>query len=332
MIDLIDAAPLARDPEAPRKRATTRVLLALVVLAGAVSDGEPAPQADSVASGFRAGIDVVSLNVTVTDSEQPFVSDLTQNDFTVLDNGVRQPIRYFAKTGGPLSIALLLDTSSSMRDALPIAQEAAIGFVRQIGDGDLVSVVDFETRVEISQTLTHDVPALERAITSARVGGGTSLYNALDLALQELSRPAPVGEPAGARRRVIVVLSDGEDTSSSVRFDQVLDRAVRTDTIVYGVGLGLGRQPASRPDGESGELILRRLAQQTGGRAFFTDDVRELAGFYGRIRDELANQYLLSYEFAGVRDGTWRRIQVRVKRPHTTARTRAGYFAVARER
>ena len=309
-----------------------RVLFVLLVatFGGAVKSedfAEPS-QVDSTTAAFRAGIDIVWLNVTVTHSDQRFVSDLLERDFTVLENGVAQPIRYFAKTGAPLSIALLLDTSGSMKAALPIAQEAAIGFVRQIADGDLVSIVDFETRVEISQELTDDVSALERAINGTRVGGGTSLYNALDLALQELTKPTP-DQGRAPRRRVIIVLSDGEDTSSVVKLDQVLNRALRTDTIIYGVGLGLGRQPTNSPDGESGELILRRLAQQTGGRAFFTDDANELARFYGRIRDELANQYSLAYEFAGVRDGKWRRLDVRVDRPNTTARTRAGYFGGA---
>jgi len=153
-------------------------------------------------------------------------------------------------------------------------------------------------------------------------------HHRLDLALQELTKPTP-DQGRAPRRRVIIVLSDGEDTSSVVKLDQVLNRALRTDTIIYGVGLGLGRQPTNSPDGESGELILRRLAQQTGGRAFFTDDANELARFYGRIRDELANQYSLAYEFAGVRDGKWRRLDVRVDRPNTTARTRAGYFGGA---
>jgi Ca-activated chloride channel family protein len=224
-------------------------------------------------------------------------------------------------------MALLLDTSGSMKDVLPIAQEAAVGFVQQVTDGDLVTIVDFETRVEISQELTGDIGALERAIRDTRAGGATSLYNALDMAIKELSKPTSSQDRAVPRRRVIILLSDGEDTSSVVTFDQVLDRALRSDTVIYGVGLGLGRQPTSRSDGESGELILRRFAQQTGGRTFFTDEAKDLARFYERIADDLANQYLIAYESPAPLDGKWRRLDVRVGRANTTARTRAGYFA-----
>jgi Ca-activated chloride channel family protein len=288
-----------------------------------------ASQRDFTTRAFRAGIDVVSLNVAVTSSDQRYVSDLTQGEFTVLENGVPQPIRYFAKTGGPLSIALLLDTSASMKDALPMAQDAAIEFIRQVGDGDVVSIVQFETRVEISQALTGDIRALERAIRGIEIGGATSLYNALYMAIEELDTPNAGDSGAAPRRPVIIVLSDGEDTSSAIKFDQVLDRALRSDTIIYGVGLGLGRQPSSRTDEEGGERILRRLTQQTGGRAFFTDDSTDLAVFYRRIRAELANQYSLAYEAPAPHDGKWRRLEVRVSRPHTTTRTRSGYFAAA---
>jgi VWFA-related protein len=120
------------------------------------------------------------------------------------------------------------------------------------------------------------------------------------------------------------VLSDGADTSSTVTFDQVLDRAVRADTVIYGISLGSGQQTGS-VDGDSGELILRRLARQTGGRAFFTDEAKDLARFYGQIRNELANQYSLAYESPASADRRFRRLEVRIGRPNTTARTRAGY-------
>lgn len=309
---------------------SVRVLLAFLCTAsaGVVASqvvGE-ARQVDPLKPAYRAGIDIVSLNVTVTNSDQRYVTDLTQSDFTVLENGVPQTLRYFAKTGVPVSMALLIDTSASMADTLPIARDAAIGFVRQVTDGDLASIIDFETRVEVSQELTGDISALERAIKRIQAGGATSLYNAIDIALRELSKPIP-GETGAPRRRVIIVLSDGADTSSAVTFDQVLDRAVRSDAVIYGISLGTGRQPTVPLDAESGELILRRLARQTGGRAFFTDEAKDLARFYGQIRDELTNQYLLAYESTAKADGKWRRLDVRVGRSNSTARTRAGYFA-----
>jgi Ca-activated chloride channel family protein len=304
-----------------------RVLLLLPV--SCVIDGQVVAQprqVEPVTTAFRGGIEIVSVNVTVTSSDQGFVNDLTPGDLVVLENGVPQPLRYFAKSGVPLSMALLIDTSASMSAALPLAQDAAIGFVRQRTSGDVASIIDFETRVDIGQALTADIDALERAIRRTRTGGATSLYNALDIALRELSTPPPGDTVASRRRRVIIVLSDGADTSSTVTYEQVLDRAVRSETIIYGVSLG-GRQQSSPPsEGESGELILRRLARQTGGRAFFTEEAKDLARVYGQIRDELANQYSLGYEPTRRADGNWRRLEVRVRRPGTTARTRAGYF------
>jgi Ca-activated chloride channel family protein len=307
-----------------------RMLLVLLVSCAALIDGRVVAQTrqvDPVTTAFRGGIDIVSVNVTVTSTDQRFVSDLTAGDFIVLENGVPQPLRYFAKSGVPLSMALLIDTSASMAEALPLVQDAAVGFVRQIAGGDVASIIDFETRVEIGQALTADIDALERAIRRTQTGGATSLYNALDIALRELSKPMPGDTGAPPRRRVIIVLSDGADTSSTVTYGQVLDRAVRSETIIYGISLGAARRSSAPLEGDSGELVLRRLAGQTGGRAFFTEEAKDLARYYGQIRDELANQYSLGYEPAGGADGTWRRLEVRVRRPSTTARTRAGYFA-----
>jgi Ca-activated chloride channel family protein len=308
-----------------------RALLVFLILASAGAErhvvGE-ARQVDPARPAFRSGIDMVSLNVTVTSSDQRYVSGLTQSDFTVLEDGVPQPLRYFAKSGVPLSMALLIDTSASMKETLSIAQEAAIGFVRQVADGDVVSIIDFETRVEISQELTGDLGALERAIRGTQVGGATSLYNALDIAYRELSKPMP-GNAGAPRRRVIIVLSDGADTSSVVTFDQVLDRAVRSDTVIYGISLGSGQRSTGRLEEESGERVLRRLARQTGGRAFFTDKAEDLTRVYAQIRDELANQYTLGYESTAKADGKWRLLDVRVDRPNTTVRSRAGYFAAS---
>jgi Ca-activated chloride channel homolog len=184
-------------------------------------------------------------------------------------------------------------------------------------------------RVQVSQEFTGDTIALEAAIRRTTVGGLTSLYNALSAALRELNELNRRDDGLAPRRRVIIVLSDGADTSSSVTYDSVLETALRSNTVIYAIGLEGEQLAAANQNGESGELVLRRFAEQTGGRAFFTDDVKDVADIYNRIRDELANQYLLAYESTAPRDGRWRRLQVRVTRPHTTVRSRAGYFAPA---
>jgi Ca-activated chloride channel family protein len=147
------------------------------------------------------------------------------------------------------------------------------------------------------------------------------------IALKELAKLGPQDERHAPRRRAIIVLSDGDDTSSLVTFEEVLDLASRSDTIIYAIGL-TGREPTGLRNRQDGQFMLRRLAQQTGGPAFFPHDARDLAAVYRDIRDELASQYAIAYESGSTgRDGRWRTISVRVNRPSLRARTRQGYFA-----
>jgi Ca-activated chloride channel family protein len=305
----------------------TLAIAATVIVGDRPTNGQTAPQ-DRPA--FRGSVDVVTLNVTVTDGSRHFVTDLGRTDFVVLEDGRRQDLTFFQKTGLPLALALLIDTSASMEDSLPIAQEAAIGFVRELSPADVASVIDFDSRVQVGQDFTGDRSALEQAIRRTAAGGSTSLYNAVYIALKELRKTIadePMGDP---RRRAIVVLSDGEDTSSLVGFDEVLDLAARSDTAIYAIGL-FGREIPGVRRSQEAPFVLRRLAQQTGGRAFFPTDAKELAGIYSEIKAELSSQYALAYESSNTRrDGQFRRIAVRVERTGVVARARPGYYAPAK--
>jgi Ca-activated chloride channel family protein len=276
---------------------------------------------------FRVGVELIPLNVTVIDSSQRYVSNLNREDFVVMENGIPQTVTFFARTGVPLGLALLIDSSASMEQTLHTAQEAAVGFILRLGASDVATVVDFDSRVQIAQEFTGDQRALEEAIRTTQAGGSTSLHNAVYIALSELRKRFSFENPDAPRRRAIVVLSDGEDTSSLVSFDEVLDAAARSDTVIYTIGLGDRASPGAGP-GQEGQFVLRRLAQQTGGRAFFPIDVKDLAAIYTDIRNELASQYSLAYESGtSSSDGKWRSIAVRVKRPDVTVRTRQGYYA-----
>jgi Ca-activated chloride channel family protein len=275
---------------------------------------------------FRAGVDLVSLSVTVTDPARQYVAGLSRDDFTVMENGVPQTLTFFARTGIPLALTLLIDSSASMDKNMSAAQEAAIGFARQIGRGDRASVIDFDSHVEVVQGFTNDVSALEAAIRGTTAGGSTTLYNAVYIALKELAKLTP-HDDSQAPRRAIVVLSDGADTSSLVSFEEVQDLAARSDTVIYTIGLGI-REASGAGAADEGPFVLRRLAEQTGGRAFFPQQIKELAGVYHDIREELSSQYSLAYESSvGAKDGQYRRIAVRVNRPSVTVRTRQGYYA-----
>jgi Ca-activated chloride channel homolog len=278
---------------------------------------------------FRRVVDLVTLNVTVTDGSRHYVTDLERADFRVFEDGRPQELTFFHKADVPLALALLLDTSASMERNLPTAQEAAIGFVNQLAPSDIAMVVDFDSRIDIREPFTGDRLALERAIRRSKAGGATALYNAVYIALKELNKTISDEPLTAPRRRAVVILSDGEDTSSLVSFDEVLDLAARSDTAIFCIGL-LDRDPDENR-GSKAQFVLRRLAEQTGGRTFFSLDVKELAAIYGEITAELSNQYFLAYESTNTRrDGQFRRIAVRVQRPGAIARTRPGYYAPRR--
>jgi Ca-activated chloride channel family protein len=301
--------------------------LALVALAisgtAGLGGGAQLPQAQ-----FRGGVDVVTLSVTVTDGARRYLTDLAQEDFVVLEDGRRQQLTFFQKTGLPLALAMLLDTSASMEESLAFAQNAAIGFANQLGPADTATVISFDSSVRVLQPFTHDHEAIERAIRHTAAGGSTVLYNAVYIALKELNRTQADDHRTEPRRQAIVLLSDGQDTSSLVAFDEVLEFAARADTVIYGIGLGVRTSPGAARKPDDAQFVLRRLAEQTGGRAFFPQEVKDLTAVYGEIRTELSSQYALAYESDNLRrDGRFRRIAVRVERPGAIARTRPGYYA-----
>jgi Ca-activated chloride channel family protein len=264
------------------------------------------------------------LNVTVTDANGRFVGDLTPDDFRVLEEGRPQTITFFSPALVPLSVSLLMDTSSSMDDRMPWAQQAAADFVSRLRPADVAEVVSFDSRVEVLQPFTNDKTLLDAAIRRTKAGGSTALYNAVYIALKQTGRLRPAATE-DIRRHVIVLLSDGEDTSSIVGFDQMLDLAKRSQTVIYTIGLGLEETTATKRS--ETDFLLRQLSLETGGRLFTPKRPEDLLDVYGRIAQELTSQYLIGYLSTDVSPTTgWRRIAVTVRRPNVQARTRSGYY------
>ncbi len=285
----------------------------------------PAVDQNDSQPAFKAGVDVVSLNVTVTEGPR-YVTDLQPEDFQVFEDGVKQDLVFFNRANLPIALALLMDTSASMELRLPIAQEAAVGFARRLRTQDLAEIVDFDSRVIIQQTFTNDAKALEQAIRKTSAGGSTSMYNAVYIALRDLKKII-AGNVDEIRRQAIVVLSDGEDTSSLMPFEEVLDLSKRSETAIYAIGLRSAESAGARGFKEA-EFVLRQFAQETGGRAFFPAAVTELPNIYTQISDELSSQFSVGYTSKNPkRDGAWRTIVVRIGRPNMAARTKRGYFA-----
>jgi Ca-activated chloride channel family protein len=273
---------------------------------------------------FRAGVELVSLNVTVADTTGRYVSDLEQSEFSVFEDGVKQEITFFTRRIQPIALSLLLDSSASMDAKLATLQVAASNFVDRLKPTDVAQVVDFDSRVEIRQAFTSSQGDLKAAINKTSSGGSTSLHNAIYIALKELKKVKAQAEE-DVRRQAVVVFSDGEDTSSLVSFDEVLDLAKRSETAVFTIAL---RGPENQRKGfREAEFVMRQLADETGGRAFFPERIDDLNGVYGQIADELASQYTVGYSPRNPRrDGAWRRVVVQVARPNAVPRTKRGYF------
>jgi Ca-activated chloride channel family protein len=290
------------------------------------SPAAPAPaQGAGQRPAFRAGVDIVSLNVTVQDGGGHYVTDLEQTEFSIFEDGVKQDISFFNRRQQPIALSLLLDSSASMEDKLEELQIAAKSFVKRLKPNDIAQVIDFDSRVEIRQAFTGNLPELEAAIGKTSAGGSTSLHNAIYIALKELKKVRAVSEE-DVRRQALVVFSDGEDTSSLISFDEVLDLAKRSETAIYTIALrGVDTQTKGFREAE---FVMRQLALETGGRSFFPAKIDELTSVYAQIADELASQYTIGYTSKnGRRDGGFRRIVVQTARQGMTPRTKKGYFA-----
>ena len=300
----------------------------IFLVAAAAAAQTPRPQPAPRAPTFRVGIEVVHLTVSVTDNLDRYVTQLGAEQFAVFEDGVRQDLTLFTHQDLPISLVLLVDTSASMEKKLAAAQAAAVRFVRTLKPEDRAQVVQFNDRLKVLQDFTSDQPKLEAAVAQLRAVGPTSLHNALYVSLKELDRQK---QEAELRRRAVVLLSDGEDTSSLVSDEQVIGLAREAEIGVYAVRLRRKRVPdRDRMSFSKATYLLETLARDTGGRVYFPDALSELEAVYDRIAEELRTQYNLGYVSSNDRrDGKWRRIVVRVpSREDLQIRHRLGYHAV----
>ncbi len=279
---------------------------------------------------FHTGVDVVTLNVTVSDPREKLIGGLKLSDFAVYEDGVQQDLAFFEASEVPLDLALLLDVSASMEQKLPFVRKAATGFANVLRPGDRASVVMFNNRINVTQPFSADIPAVTRAIQQATASGGTALYNAIYVTLKEFVRDSRRDD--FIRRRAMVVLTDGEDTSSLLNFEELQEEARRDGVTIYTIGLRDDRlQNASRERRyfSQSDYCLKTLANDTGALAFFPDRLVDLASAYEAIGHELAQQYALAYTSKNpIRNGAFRRLVVRVvNRPDMRPRTRPGYLA-----
>jgi VWFA-related protein len=297
---------------------------------------EPLPQQKTPAITSTTGL--VHLVATVMDRHRDFITDLDQADFKVLEDGAPQDIRYFGReTDLPLRIGVLLDTSNSIRPRLDFEKDAALDFLQHVlrRNKDQAFVMTFDNEPEVIQDYTGDLALLTDAIRKQRAGGGTALNDAIYRAAEKLVNP-PV--PKGANpeiRRVLVVISDGNDNLSDHALSEAVDSTIRAEAVMYCIStntdwLALDGDKPRKIHVEGGDKVLEQFADQSGGRVFYPYKVDDLAQSFVDIGDELRSQYFIAYSPNNPQaSGQYRKIDVQIDRKGLQVRTRKGYYATS---
>jgi VWFA-related protein len=273
---------------------------------------------------IRVGTNEVNVVFTVTDKHGKRITDLKQNDFHFVDdNRPATEIRSFhSETNLPLQVGLLIDASSSVRDRFKFEQESAVEFLNQTirKRYDQAFVVGFDATPEVTQDFTDDTEKLAHGVRELRPGGGTALYDALYYACRDKLLKA---KQIGPSRRAIILLSDGEDNQSHVTREEAIEMAQRANAIIYTISTNVSGTKGA------GDKVLERMADATGGRAFFPFQIRDVTNAFGEIQDELRSQYDVSYKPADFKaDGHFRTIEIVANdRKNFRVRARRGYYA-----
>jgi VWFA-related protein len=267
----------------------------------------------------------VNVLFTVTDKKSRLVPDLTKDDFRILEDRLPQTIRFFSReTDLPLRIGVLIDTSNSIRERLHFEQEAAIDFLQEtLRPGkDLAFVVAFDVEPQLLQDYTDDVEKLAQATRNLQAGGGTALYDAVFFACKQ-KLIFPETEPY--LRRVMILISDGLDNQSEHSREEAIAMAEHAQVTIFAISTN--RSGIT----ERGDKVLKRMAEETGGRPFFPFEARDLAANFQEISRELRSQYSLAYVSTNEKtDGTFRTISVEPLDKNLRVRAKNGYFAPSR--
>jgi VWFA-related protein len=303
------------------------VLFGLLLAASSVmSPQEPAAKQENVAvDPNRILLDVTRVNVlfTVTDRKGRFITDLTKDDFQVFEKKKEQNIVQFtAESDLPLRLALLIDTSNSIRDRFKFEQEAAVEFINSTvrPREDKAMLVSFDSATELVADLTDNPEVLAKAVRGLRPGGGTSLYDAIFYACKDKLQ---LDQPRDKFRRAMVIVSDGDDNQSRVTRDQALEMAQKADVVIYAISTNNKHEPSE------GDKVLRYFTDETGGQAFFPFEARDLSQSFENIANELRHQYNLFYAPEPlIKDGQYHHVVIKVKnRKDQIVRARKGYYA-----
>ena len=268
---------------------------------------------------FRAGVDLATFSATITDKKGNIVTDLTKDDFEILEDGKAQSIQYFANGDGdatpPMHLGLMVDASGSMQNDMKLAQGAAIKFLNMLPDAEDITLVDFDTQVRITRYPQRDFARLVERIRQRKADGWTALYDALGTYLD--------GADSQDGRKVMVMYTDGADSRSALSLSETVTLLKASQVTVYAIGLtdntGSARSQL--------QMTLRQLAETTGGQAFFPTVMKDVESAYDKVLAEINGQYHLGYlSTNAATDGKWRKVEIKVKRPDLRVRSRKGYY------
>jgi Ca-activated chloride channel family protein len=268
---------------------------------------------------FRSGVDLTTFAVTVADRKGNIVTDLTRDDFEVIEDGRAQALRYFAQGDGEaapaMHLGLMVDASGSMQNDLKLAQGAAIKFLNMLPAAHDITLVDFDTQVRITRYPQRDFPRLVERIRQRKADGWTALYDALGTYLD--------GAGSQEGRTVMVMYTDGADSRSALSLAETITLLKASSVTVYAIGLvehtGSARQQL--------QMTLRQLVETTGGQAFFPTAMTDVESAYDKVLAAINGQYHLGYLSTNtLTDGAWRKVEIKVKRPDLRVRSRTGYY------
>jgi len=274
---------------------------------------------------YRVSVDLVNVLCSVFDRDtNSFVTNLTRDDFSVYEDGKKQEIKNFAReTNLPLTIAMLIDTSDSVAPKLKFEQEAAISFFLSVlREKDRAMLMEFDTGVTLLQDFTGDPNKLAKEIRKLKAAGGTALYDAIYMACDEkLIRETG--------RKAIVIVSDGDDESSDTTISKALEMALRAESTIFVISITKGGFFGVQGSPE-GDAAMREITRETGGKVFFPIKLEELEDSFRQINQELRSQYSLGYYSTNtVRDGSYRKIDIKISDRNLKPSHRKGYYAPA---
>lgn len=281
--------------------------------------GKPGDDQDAV---FSSETRLVPLNVTVVDKSGHLITDLPQSAFQVLENGAPQQIKLFKREDVPVSMGLIIDNSGSMREKRKQVESAALAMVKDSNKQDEVFIVNFNDEAYLDADFTSDPSVMEQGLTKIDSRGGTAMRDAIRMSIDHLRQKAK------RDKKVLLVITDGNDNASTVSLDTLIREAQQNDVLIYAIGL-LSEEEKS--EARKAQRAIKLLVDSTGGQAFYPREVSEVDKLAHQVARDIRNQYSIAYTPSNAAlDGSYRQIKLVVKGPgNPVARTRSGYYARA---